>query len=123
MPGFADSFWSSDYAGGLGILFGKLGQGIIENQQILTVARLRAEAEDTYGKRIGDIVPATDSMTGGFTRDDGASLRKVCTWEAIGDYLGYPKADSLLRRLTKEFAVKCKRPRRIIGKMLPTSAN
>ncbi|MCJ1350779.1 MAG: hypothetical protein MMC33_000760 [Icmadophila ericetorum] len=77
MPGFADSFWSSDYAGGLGILFGKLGQGIIENQQILTVARLRAEAEDTYGKRIGDIVPATDSMTGGFTRDDGASLRKA----------------------------------------------
>jgi len=80
MPGFADSFWSSDYAGGLGVLFGKLQQGIVENQQVLTIARMRAEVEELYGRRIGDILPATDKMTGGFARDDGASLRKVtCT--------------------------------------------
>ena len=30
MPSFADSFWSSDYAGGLGILFQKLQQGVTE---------------------------------------------------------------------------------------------
>ena len=77
MPGFADSFWSGDYAGGLGVLFGKLEQGIIENQQVMTIARMRAEAEDLYGRRLGDIVPATDKMTGGFAKDDGASLRKV----------------------------------------------
>ena len=77
MPGFADSFWSSDYAGGLGVLFGKLQQGIVENQQILTIAKMRADSEEQYGRRLGDIVPTTDGMTGGFARDDGASLRKV----------------------------------------------
>ncbi|KAL8852407.1 MAG: hypothetical protein Q9221_002713 [Calogaya cf. arnoldii] len=77
MPGFADCFWSGDYAGGLGVLFGKLQQGVIENQQVLTIARMRAEAEEQYGKRLGDIVPTTDRMTGGFARDDGASLRKA----------------------------------------------
>ena len=84
MPGFADSFWSSDYAGGLGVLFGKLQQGIIENQQILTIAKMRADAEEQYGRRLGDIVPTTDRMTGGFSRDDGASLKKVLSsnsWE------------------------------------------
>ena len=78
MPGFADCFWSGDYAGGLGVLFGKLQQGVVENQQVLTIARMRAEAEEQYGRRLGEIVPTTDRMTGGFARDDGASLRKVC---------------------------------------------
>jgi hypothetical protein len=62
---------------GLGILFGKLQQGVAENQQILTIARMRAEAEDVYGMRLGEIGPATDRITGGFSRDDGASVRKV----------------------------------------------
>ncbi|KAG9229486.1 rho-GTPase-activating protein-like protein [Amylocarpus encephaloides] len=78
MPGFADSFWSSgDYAGGLGVLFGKLQQGVAENEQILTIARMRAEAEDIYGMRLGEIGPATDRIAGGFSRDDGASVRKA----------------------------------------------
>lgn len=77
MPGFADSFWSGDYASGLGVLFDKLQQGIVENQQVLTIARMRTEAEEAYGRKLGDILPSTDKMTGGFGRDDGASLRKV----------------------------------------------
>lgn len=77
MPGFADSFWSSDYAGGLGILFQKLQQGVTENQQMLTIASMRADAEELYSERLGDIAPTIDRMTGGFTRDDGASVRKV----------------------------------------------
>ncbi|KAI9831286.1 MAG: hypothetical protein M1826_003725 [Phylliscum demangeonii] len=77
MPGFADSFWSADYAGGLGILFGKLQQGVVESHQVLTVARMRADAEDLYGARLGDIAPAVDKMMGGFARDDGASVRKA----------------------------------------------
>ena len=77
MPGFADSFWSQDYAAGLGVLFGKLQQGVIENQQVLTIARMRADAEEMYARKLGDIVPTTDRMTGGFARDDGASLRKA----------------------------------------------
>ena len=77
MPGFADSFWSQDYAAGLGVLFGKLQQGVIENQQVLTIAKMRADAEELYGRKLGDIAPTTDKMTGGFARDDGASLRKA----------------------------------------------
>ena len=77
MPGFTESFWSTDYAGGLGVLFGKLQQGVIENQQVLTIATLRADAEESYGDRLGDIAPTIDRMGGGFARDDGASVRKV----------------------------------------------
>lgn len=77
MVGFADSFWSADYAGGLGILFGKLQQGVAENEQVLTIARMRAEAEDFYGMKLADIGPATDKISGGFSRDDGASVKKA----------------------------------------------
>ncbi|KAI1765543.1 hypothetical protein GGR53DRAFT_256770 [Hypoxylon sp. FL1150] len=77
MPGFADSFWSTDYAAGLGVLFSKLQQGVQENRQILTIARLRAEAEETYGQRLGDIAPTADKISGGFSKDDGASVRKA----------------------------------------------
>ncbi|OCK83936.1 hypothetical protein K432DRAFT_289987 [Lepidopterella palustris CBS 459.81] len=77
MAGFATSFWSSDYAGGLGVLFGKLQQGVQENQQILTIARMRADAEELYGGSLGSIGPAADRITGGFTRDEGASVRKA----------------------------------------------
>ncbi|KAF1815568.1 Rho-GTPase-activating protein 8 [Eremomyces bilateralis CBS 781.70] len=75
--GFSISFWSSDYAGGLGVLFGKLQQGVQENQQVLTIARMRADAEDLYGQQLGYIPAATDRITGGFQRDDGASVRKA----------------------------------------------
>ena len=48
-----------------------------ENKQFLTIARLRAEAEDIYAQRLGDIEVAADRISGGFSRDDGASARKV----------------------------------------------
>ncbi|KAI9731049.1 MAG: hypothetical protein M1834_005512 [Cirrosporium novae-zelandiae] len=77
MPGFADSFWSGDYAGGLGVLFGKLQQGVVENQQVLTIASMRADAEEAYGDKMEDIAPAVDKLTGGFNKDEGASVRKA----------------------------------------------
>lgn len=77
MPGFADSFWSTDYAAGLGVLFSKLQQGVLENRQVLTIARLRAEAEEAYSLRLSEITPAADKVQGGFSRDDGATVRKV----------------------------------------------
>lgn len=49
----------------------------MENQQILTIARIRAEAEEQYSSKLGDIAPSVDRMTSGFMRDDGASVRKV----------------------------------------------
>lgn len=76
-PGFVDSFWSADYAGGLGVLFTKLQQGVTENSQVLTIASMRVEAEEAYAERLGDIAPTIDRIPGGFARDDGASVRKV----------------------------------------------
>jgi hypothetical protein len=60
------------------VLFGKLQQGVQENQQILTVARLRADAEEAYGNTLSSITPATERINGGFSKDEGASVRKVC---------------------------------------------
>ncbi|KAJ6120384.1 hypothetical protein N7523_004664 [Penicillium sp. IBT 18751x] len=78
MPGFSDSFWTPDYATGLGVLYGKLQQGVVENKQILTIAAMRADAEEQYGLRMGDIAPSVDRLTGaGFGKDDGASVRKA----------------------------------------------
>ncbi|KAI5284858.1 hypothetical protein KEM54_001017, partial [Ascosphaera aggregata] len=78
MPSFADSFWSPDYATGLNVLYGKLQQGITENQQLLTIATLRADAEELYSEKLGAISPAADKLAGtGFSRDDGASARKA----------------------------------------------
>lgn len=75
---FTDSFWSPDYAGGLGILFTKLNQGVQENQQILTIASMRADAEAAYSSSLGAIAPAVDRLNSvGFKRDDGASTRKA----------------------------------------------
>ncbi|QIX00667.1 hypothetical protein AMS68_006184 [Peltaster fructicola] len=77
MSSFANSFWSGDYATGLGVLFGKLQQGVQENQQLLTIARLRAEADESYGQKLADIETATNRIDGGFQRDDGASVKKA----------------------------------------------
>ena len=44
---------------------------------MLTIARMRAEAEDVYGQRLSEIIPAVDKIQGGFSRDDGASVRKA----------------------------------------------
>ncbi|GAB1211989.1 hypothetical protein ATERTT37_001115 [Aspergillus terreus] len=77
MPGFADSFWTPDYATGLGVLYGKLQQGVAENKQILTIASMRADAEELYGYRLGEIAPTVDRITTGFGKDDGASVRKA----------------------------------------------
>ncbi|KAK0821711.1 Rho-GTPase-activating protein 8 [Friedmanniomyces endolithicus] len=77
MSSFANSFWSADYAAGLGVLFAKLKQGVQENEQLMTVARMRADAEDLYGQKLGDIEGATNRVEGGFQRDDGASTKKA----------------------------------------------
>lgn len=101
MHGFTDSFWSTDYAGGLGVLFQKLQQGVVENQQVLAIATMRADAEEMYSDRLGDIAPTIDRMTGGFQRDDGASVRKVSRLAA-----GAWVIELTCGRLTKVFGVR-----------------
>ena len=57
-----------------------LQQGVVENRQILTIASMRADAEEQYGLRMGEIGPSVDRMSSaGFGKDDGASVRKVRT--------------------------------------------
>ncbi|KAJ5902299.1 hypothetical protein N7495_002827 [Penicillium taxi] len=78
MPSFTDSFWTPDYATGLGVLYGKLQQGVVENKQILTIASMRADAEEAYGLRMGEIAPSVDRLSNaGFGKDDGASVKKA----------------------------------------------
>ncbi|ERF75097.1 hypothetical protein EPUS_04879 [Endocarpon pusillum Z07020] len=99
MPGFTDSFWSTDYAGGLGVLFSKLQQGVTENQQVLTIATLRADAEEMYSERLGDIAPTIDRMSGGFTRDDGASAYEGVRAEMVEATKNHQKIASNIREL------------------------
>ncbi|WPH03654.1 Hypothetical protein R9X50_00653700 [Acrodontium crateriforme] len=86
MSTFSSSFWSADYAAGLGVLFAKLQQGVQENEQVLTIARMRADAEDLYGQKLADIEPATNRIDGGFQRDDGASVKKA--YEGVRTEMG-----------------------------------
>ncbi|KAJ6184305.1 hypothetical protein N7519_005606 [Penicillium mononematosum] len=61
-----------------GVLYGKLQQGVVENKQILAIASMRADAEEQYGLRMGEIAPSVDRLTpAGFGKDDGASVRKA----------------------------------------------
>jgi hypothetical protein len=46
---------------------------------------MRAEAEDLYGLKLAEIGPSTDRIAGGFSRDDGASVRKVGTIVSCGE--------------------------------------
>jgi hypothetical protein len=78
---------------------------------MLIIARMRAEAEDVYGMRLGEIGPATDRITGGFSRDDGASVRKV-----RNNVLSRQNRHLILCRHTMEFEQKWKKQPRITGK-------
>ncbi|PCH05909.1 Fps/Fes/Fer/CIP4 homology [Penicillium occitanis (nom. inval.)] len=99
MPGFADSFWTPDYASGLGILYSKLQQGIAENRQILTIASLRADAEEVYSSKLEEITPAVDRITTGFSKDEGASAYDGIRGEMIEASKNHQKISSNIREL------------------------
>lgn len=61
---------------GLNILHSKLQQGCVENQQVIQIAKLRADAEEAYGTKLIAIPPAA-IRANGFEKDEGASVRKV----------------------------------------------
>lgn len=85
MPSFADSFWSVDYAAGLGVVFDQLDKGCNENDEVLALVNARMEAEEAYGTRLKEIPLqfGETKRTGGFftsrngTQDEGASLKKA----------------------------------------------
>lgn len=92
MPGFSDSFWTNDYSSGVNVLAEKLQQGVVENQQLLTIARLRADAEQAYSDKLGNILPAVDKLApAGFAHDDGATTRKVGLFKLCSSFcLSHP---------------------------------
>ncbi|KAG0363380.1 hypothetical protein BC939DRAFT_464893 [Gamsiella multidivaricata] len=80
---FSESFWSNsrgDYVTGLNVLHGKIDQGAVEDQEILTYIRERIEVEQRYGNALIEMGNRRLKLDG-FLRDDGASLRK--TFETI----------------------------------------
>ncbi|KIK60405.1 hypothetical protein GYMLUDRAFT_73852 [Collybiopsis luxurians FD-317 M1] len=70
---FNNSFWTQDYRKGVEVLFQKLEQGTIENEQIIAFIRARADAETQLAESLNKtaLIGTTDS---GFAADDGASL-------------------------------------------------
>ena len=66
---------------------------------------MRAEAEEAYARRIGDIAPAIDKMAGGFARDDGASVRKA-SWRE-NPFSTIVGSNIALNRPTKVFEARC----------------
>ena len=51
-------------------------KGCVENEELLALAQARAEAEESYGLRLQELSKNV-LRKGGFTRDDGASVRKA----------------------------------------------
>lgn len=73
---FSDSFWTADYTTGVDVLFKKLRQGCVENEEVLNLVRMRAETEEAYGLKLEE-VRKSSVKNGGFMRDDGASTKKA----------------------------------------------
>lgn len=71
---------------GLGVIFEKLQQGCAENEELLSLALARAEAENIYGAKLIDIRNNHASKKEGFARDEGATVRKA--YEGIVTEMG-----------------------------------
>ena len=51
-------------------------KGCVENEELLSLAQARADAEEAYGVRLQELAKNA-TRKGGFTRDDGAGARKA----------------------------------------------
>ncbi|KAF9072244.1 hypothetical protein BDP27DRAFT_1320622 [Rhodocollybia butyracea] len=70
---FNNSFWTQDYRKGVEVLFQKLEQGTIENDEVLAFIRARAQAEGQLAEALNS-TSLVGSTGNGFAADDGASL-------------------------------------------------
>jgi len=74
---FSARFWSADYNDGINTLLAKLGQGIVENNELLALARARADAEESHGLKLAQLAEQLAPRKEGFARDDGATMRRA----------------------------------------------
>ncbi|CAG8470002.1 966_t:CDS:2 [Racocetra fulgida] len=73
---FENSFWTAgNYQKGINILYDKLDQGNVENDEIIEFLKERIAVEELYGKKLCDLSQISNRPNG-FQRDDGASLRR-----------------------------------------------
>ncbi|EJD07412.1 uncharacterized protein FOMMEDRAFT_100626 [Fomitiporia mediterranea MF3/22] len=70
---FANSFWSQDYRRGVEILYTKLEQGVVENDEIIAFIRARANAENALANSLHGVQDIA-TKGNGFNADEGASL-------------------------------------------------
>jgi hypothetical protein len=71
-PSFAHSFWSQDYRSGLETLYGKLEQGVAENDEISAFLRHRAAVTRDFAQALASQTPSATGQ--GFAADEGAGL-------------------------------------------------
>ncbi|KIN03864.1 hypothetical protein OIDMADRAFT_102238 [Oidiodendron maius Zn] len=107
-PGFADSFWSGDYAGGLGVLFGKLQQGVAENEQAYDGMRAEMEEASKSHRRIAQSI--RDLVVAPFTRWCDAHAARV---QSSQDDLQarikvHDKQAELVKKLRSAYFNKCR---------------
>ncbi|KAF9266919.1 hypothetical protein L218DRAFT_1074764 [Marasmius fiardii PR-910] len=69
---FNNSFWSQDYRKGLEVLYHKLEQGTVEDDQVIAFVRARAAAENQLAAALSNLPGGRPGV--GFQADDGASL-------------------------------------------------
>ncbi|KAF0540874.1 Rho-GTPase-activating protein [Gigaspora margarita] len=73
---FENSFWTAgNYQKGINILYDKLDQGSVENEEIIDFLKERIAVEELYGKKLCDLSQIS-SRPNGFLCDEGASLRR-----------------------------------------------
>ncbi|KAH7929102.1 hypothetical protein BV22DRAFT_1057685 [Leucogyrophana mollusca] len=70
---FTNSFWTQDYRKGLEVLYGKLEQGVAENDEIVAFIKARAYSENQLAVSLLNPQPI-GARGSGFNKDDGASL-------------------------------------------------
>lgn len=68
------------------MIFEKLQQGCAENEELLTLAMARAEAENVYGSKLLEIRTLHAPKKEGFDHDEGATVRKA--YEGIVNEMG-----------------------------------
>ncbi|KAL7412368.1 hypothetical protein BDY24DRAFT_392691 [Mrakia frigida] len=72
---FANSFWSQDYRQGLEVLYSKLEQGIIEDEQIIRYVQARSNATQQFANALLSPSPGPHPKENqGFDADEGAGL-------------------------------------------------
>ncbi|CAG8515827.1 6638_t:CDS:2, partial [Scutellospora calospora] len=86
---FENSFWTAgNYQNGITVLYNKLDQGNIENEEIIDFLRERIAVEESYGKKLCDLSQISNRTNGSMREDDTSLRRSFETVKKECDQLG-----------------------------------